>query len=46
VEWICERLSDYHKNFSKDTSLMRVRSSCPPLHRLFTFAVIDGALPH
>ncbi len=25
VEWICERLSDYHRNFAKDTSLMRVR---------------------
>lgn len=24
-EWICERLSDYHNNFSKDTSLMKVR---------------------
>lgn len=26
-EWICERLSDYHNNFSKDTALMRVRHS-------------------
>ena len=40
-EWICERLSDYHNNFSKDTSLMRVCAAglCERVLLLLTQAV-------